>query len=347
MSSPFQATAKAAEAQSLTDGVPLAPNNVVLPWVAYGTYKLGKDRAYGATLDALRVGYRAIDTAFIYAAEKTETEVGRAIQTALEDEILSSRDQLFVITKHWRKYHGYDATMECLNKSLRRLGLTYVDLYLIHWPGPAYVTPFRSKNVLESEGPWAYASSTAQEMVHLRSETWRAMEDALRCGKVRAIGVSNFSVQHLETLKKTATIWPPAVNQIECHPLYPNTEVVEYCQKEGIVVQAYAALGGQDATKVQWEELLDGKTLLTCPVVAKIASAHKVTPAQVLLRYALQKNYAICPKTSKRLRMRENSDIFGFSLTDTDMKQLQDLEVPGESARLCWRNDPFRLLNFE
>eukprot|EP00548_Thalassiothrix_antarctica_P009504 CAMPEP_0194156258 /NCGR_PEP_ID=MMETSP0152-20130528/67649_1 /TAXON_ID=1049557 /ORGANISM="Thalassiothrix antarctica, Strain L6-D1" /LENGTH=165 /DNA_ID=CAMNT_0038863801 /DNA_START=70 /DNA_END=564 /DNA_ORIENTATION=- len=163
----------------------------------------------------------------------------------------------------------------------------------------------RRKDVLEEEGPWAYAKIPKENMMKTRAETWRAMEDALKQGKVKAIGVSNFTIRHLKNLKKTAKVWPPAVNQVESHPLYPNNELRDYCAQEGIILQAYAALGGQDGTKKKWQELLDGKKLITCPVVQDIAKDIGVSSAQVLLRYALQRNCAITPKTVSVERMKE------------------------------------------
>jgi diketogulonate reductase-like aldo/keto reductase len=233
----------APEARSLTDGVKLS-NGVILPWVGYGTYKLGKEHARECTFEALRRGYRCIDTAFIYSGETTERNVGLALQDAISKNILK-REDVFIITKHWRAYHGYDLTNECLSKSLKRLQVNSIDLWLMHWPGPAWNTMNRRNDVIAEKGPWAYAHQTEEEMPHLRAETWRAMEDAVVAGKVKAIGVSNFTIKHLERLKETATMWPPAVNQVEFHPLYPQEELLEYCKKEGIIVQAYASLGGQ------------------------------------------------------------------------------------------------------
>lgn len=345
----FRATS-ANEARNLTDGALLSSINdniVVMPWVGFGTYKLGKKHAHQATLDALNAGYRCIDTAFIYASETTERNVGKALHTFLEEQVSVTRDDVFVITKHWRKFHGYDATTKCLDTSLQRLQLEHVDLYLMHWPGPAWTTMNRKKAEMETHGKWHYAAQKKENMVSIRAETWRAMEDAVRNGKARAIGVSNFTVQHLETLKKTATIWPPAVNQVECHPLYPQDELMEYCHKEGIVLQAYAAIGGQDASNVQWTDLLGGNTLMTCPVVQDIAASVNKTPAQVLLRFALQRQCAVTPKTVSPQRMQENAQVFDFTLSKAQMEALHDLEAPDEKGRLCWKSDPLRMLDFE
>ena len=164
--------------------------------------------------------------------------------------------------------------------------------------------------------------------------------------------MSNFTIQHLETLKRTATLWPPAVNQVECHPYYPQNDLLEYCEKEGIIVQSYATLGGQDGTKAKWKAL-GGKLMEAAPVVnvaqelSRDTSKRAVTPAQVLLRWALQRNCAIVPKTSSSDRMKENANIFDFVLTEEQMNDISSL-VPAvvSEGRLCWRTEPLRMLGF-
>lgn len=378
----FQLVTRSCEARSLLDCVALTTpahpsaalspgidNNddkqpVLMPWVGFGTYRLGKNRSRSATLEALKNGYRHIDTAFVYGGQTTEIEVGKAIQDALQHDIIQSREDLFVTTKQWREHHGYDASMECLDISLERLGLEYVDCWMMHWPGPCWKSKPRQEkdqsretkrdhtDECDADELWVYAKDGMgqDEIVSLRAETWRAMEDAYRQGKARCIAVSNFTVQHLETLKQTATLWPPAVNQIECHPYYPQKDLLEYCQKEGVVVQAYAALGGQDGTKAKWKAL-GGKLLETAPVIdaaKRLSNPNKrVTPAQVLLRWALQRNSAIVPKTSTPERMKENADIFDFVLTDEEMIDISSVapSVEGD-GRLCWRTEPLRMLDF-
>ncbi len=165
-----------------------------MPIVGFGTYKFkGAGAAQRAVLEALKSGYRLIDTAFVYGGEKTEAECGKAIRSSG-----IPRSDVFLITKQWRAYHGYDETKQCLELSLSRLGVDYVDLYLMHWPGPAYHTMGKSKAKIEAspEGAFVYARKGHErdKIKSLRAETWRAMEDLYRAGKCRAIGVSNFTV---------------------------------------------------------------------------------------------------------------------------------------------------------
>ena len=327
-------------------------NCVLMPWVGFGTYRLGKRQSRTATLEALKSGYRQIDTAFIYGGQTTELEVGKALQDALQMGVIQSREDVFITTKQWREYHGYDASMKCLELSLERLGVDYVDMWMMHWPGPCFESRDKrqtvsSENAAAEDDPWLHAKEGmgVNEISALRADTWRAMEDAYRRGKTRSIAVSNFTIKHLETLKETATLWPPAVNQIESHPYYPQNDLIDYCQKEGIVVQAYAALGGQDGTKAKWKAL-GGKLFESAPVLEASERLHK-TPAQILLRWSLQRNCAIVPKTCDPDRMKENSDIFDFELSEEEMKAIANLSegVGDGEGRLCWRTEKLRMLD--
>ncbi|GAX12636.1 butanol dehydrogenase [Fistulifera solaris] len=359
-----------ADAQSLVDGVrlitPAKEKNsaVILPWIGYGTYRLGEKQALDATLEAIRCGYRSIDTAFIYGGEKTEVLVGQAVRKAIDEKVIHSREEIFVTTKHWRKYHGYDASLQCLKLSLKRLDMEYVDLWLMHWPGPAYNTMNKKKEDVEKD-PFFYATTAPEDMADLRAETWRAMEDAYRQGLCRSIGVSNMSIKQLRKLKESAKIWPPAVNQVEVHPLHPQDELLEYCRQEGVIVQAYASLGGQDTGKQLFAQLLGEKatkkqkcSLLDASLVTELASQLKATPAQTLLRWGLQRNCVQIPKTTSKSRMLENAAALSISMTDEQVERLKeelrsnvirnnpDAEV-NEITRLCWRRDPLRHLDFD
>jgi len=310
-------------------------------------------------LDALTLGYRHIDTAFIYAGEHTEKEVGEALEIAMTKSSTREtipRSDIFLTTKQWRAYHGYEPTLECLDLSLKRLKVDYVDLYLIHWPGPAYNTMSKRKDVIENsqDGAFVYAKDgqEAPNIQALRAETWRAMEDSVYNGKCKAIGVSNFTIRHLEALRKTARIWPPAVNQIELHPYNPQTELVEYCKVHGIVIEAYASLGGQDVGKKRWNEL--GGKLLDRIEVLDIAKKHGKNPAQILLKWAIQQGYIVIPKSTNIDHLRENLEIVDktWALDDDDMKRMSTLncskdDTMKEKSRLCWVRDPLKMLDFE
>mmetsp|Transcript_5290 Transcript_5290/g.14843 ORF Transcript_5290/g.14843 Transcript_5290/m.14843 type:complete len:427 (+) Transcript_5290:96-1376(+) len=406
----FRHVPLAQDARCLTDGVALVPcfvnvftsrptddsrdssPVVIMPWIGFGTYKLGQSKAREAVLQAFEAGYRHIDTAFIYSRQRTEIAVGKALQ-----ETNLRRQDIFVTSKHWRTYHGYDPSWECLNLSLERLQLNYLDLWLMHWPGPAWKK--RSNNKTdgvddeESNGevnnPWRDADSQARnsiDMQQLRTETWRAMEDAYLQGKVRAIGVCNFSLPQLEALVEQCRI-QPMVCQVEYHPLCAQQQLplLQYCQEQGIIVQAYASLGGQDTSAEQWEAVLGQQqlashendsttappptTLLTSPPVTKLARALNYTPAQILLRWALEQNCVILPKTSHWERLRENAQVLDCSMTPNQVAQLSEelrnqvidtlIDTNNcdddeeskerrlqELTRLCWRGDRFRLLDF-
>jgi len=365
---PFRVTT-ARDARSLTDGVALhtpttsRKDSVVMPWMGFGTYRLGKDVADEATYQALKAGYRSIDTAFIYGGETTERLVGNTIKKSLSDGTLPSRNDLFLTTKHWRKYHGYEPTKQCLKLSLKRLQLDYIDLWLMHWPGPAYSTMNRRKEVEKDR--WHYATTSKEDMKSVRAETWRAMEDLCREGLTRAIGVSNMSVDQLKALKKTATIWPPAVNQVELHPLHPQTELLGFCRAEGIIVEAYASLGGQDTGKAAWGRILGKRSLkseeplklLTSQPVLDLAGELKASPAQVLLRYGLERNCIVIPKTTCTQRLEENAKAMCIDLSgkqadklETELRDMARACNPNEDVdkvtRLCWRSDPLRHLDF-
>lgn len=255
-------------------------NDIVIPQLGLGVWQT-KDgsEVETAVSAALAAGYRLIDTAAVYG---NESGVGRAIAASPVP-----REDIFVTTKLWNSDQGYDKTLAAFDKSLQRLGLDYVDLYLIHWPTPA-------KD--------AYI------------DTWRAMEQLYAEGKVRAIGVSNFNIDHLERLLQHSTI-VPAVNQVELHPYFPQQELRDYCHKHGIAVESWSPLGGS------------GGDILTNEAVQAIASNHQVSPAQVILRWHLQNDLIVIPKSVHPERIAQNIDVFDFELTNDDMRQMATLNI--------------------
>ncbi|WP_034273898.1 aldo/keto reductase [Haloechinothrix halophila] len=245
-------------------------NGVNMPQVGLGVFQVPSEQTRAAVTSALEAGYRSIDTAAVYG---NEAEVGEAIaQSGI------ARDELFVTTKLWNSNQGYDETARAFEKSLSKLGMDYVDLYLIHWPVPEY-------------GRYR--------------DTWRAFEKLHADGTVRAIGVSNFKPHHLDRLAESSDV-VPAVNQIELHPYLQQAESRQYHAEHGIVTEAWAPIG-------------QGGGLLEDATIARLADKHGRTPAQIVLRWHLQLGNVVIPKSVTPSRIRQNLDLFGFSLDDDDM----------------------------
>ncbi|MDO4598421.1 MAG: aldo/keto reductase [Ligilactobacillus agilis] len=275
---------------SLTSDLKLS-NGVTIPGLGYGTYQTPPEDAYRAVTDALAVGYRHIDTAALYG---NESGVGQAVK----DSGLK-REEVFITSKLWNTERGYDKTMAAFEKTLAELGTDYLDLYLIHWP--------------------ANEKQLGQEAAALNLDTWRAFEDLYKAGKIKAIGVSNFMPNHLEALLAQAEI-KPMVNQIEVHPGWPQTEAIRYCQRNDILVEAWAPLGEAAA--------------LSNPVLAKIAAKYDHTPAQVCLRWEIQQGILPLPKSVHKERMAENTKLFDFELTEDEMDIIGALRNLGGQCKV-------------
>ncbi|HET7310216.1 MAG TPA: aldo/keto reductase [Mycobacteriales bacterium] len=255
-------------------------NGVEMPQLGFGVFLVPADEVVEPVRAALDTGYRLIDTAKLYGNEEG---VGRAIR-----ESGVSRVDVFVTTKVWNSDHGYDATLRAFDESQKLLGLDVVDLYLIHWP-----TPQRNLFV----------------------QTWQALERLYADGRVRAIGVSNFNVPHLQRLLDETTV-VPAVNQIELHPGFAQDELRAFHAQHGIVTESWSPLGR-------------GHGLLDNPTVTSIADAHGKTPAQVVLRWHLQLGCVVIPKSAHAQRIKENFDVFDIELSDSDMAALSAISEPG------------------
>jgi diketogulonate reductase-like aldo/keto reductase len=249
-------------------------NGVKMPWVGLGVFKVTEgEEVIQSVKAAIKNGYIGIDTAAIYGNEEG---VGQAIKDSGVP-----RDELFITTKLWNSEQGYESTLKAFETSLTKLGLDYLDLYLIHWPG---------KNKYK--------------------ETWKAFEKLYKEGRVRAIGVSNFQVHHLEDLISSAEI-KPMVNQVEFHPHLTQKELLAYCKNEGIQLEA-------------WSPLKQGK-LLSEPVLEDLAHKYNKSVAQVILRWDLQHGVVTIPKSIKEHRIIENADIFDFELSTEDMDKIDGL----------------------
>lgn len=263
-------------------------NGVEMPRIGYGTYKCTDGSDEQIVKMALEAGYRLLDTA---AAYKNEEFVGKAI---LESGI--KREEIFLTSKVWKTRLGYEETKRSFEESLERLQTNYLDLFLLHWPKP---------------------TADAAEWKELDRESWKAMEELYRQGKVRAIGVSNFLPHHLEALMETADV-PPMVDQLELHVGYLQEAAVQYCKSRGIQIQAWSPLGR--------------KRVLEEPTIVRMAEKYNVSPAQFLLKFLLQQNIGVIPKASSIERMRQNLRLPETKITEEDLYFLRCLPQTGWSG---------------
>jgi len=276
-------------------------NGIRMPILGLGVYQTPPGQATrDAVSCALECGYRRIDTARFYG---NEGDVGLAIR-----ESGIPRQEIFVTTKLWNSDHGYDPALRAFDASLEDLGFDYLDLYLIHWP----VEGAGRGGVPVSDNAPAPAPGG------LRSETWKALETILVGGRCLAIGVSNYTVRHLEELLASATV-VPAVNQVEFSPFLYQEQLLDYCRRSNIQLEAYSPL-------------TRGKRLKH-PVLTRIARKYSRSAAQVLIRWAVQHGLAVIPKSAQRHRIAENAAVFDFSLSAEDMQTLDGLN---EDLHLCW-----------
>ncbi|PYZ94191.1 aldo/keto reductase [Salipaludibacillus keqinensis] len=252
-------------------------NGLKMPQLGFGVWQVEDEKATPAVIKALETGYRSIDTAMIY---KNERGVGEAIR---QSDV--SREEMFITTKVWNTDQGYENTIKAFEDSLERLGLDYVDLYLIHWPTPEF-----------------------DDYV----DTYKAMEKLYKDGRVKAIGVCNFDMDHLQRLLDECEV-KPVLNQVECHPFLAQNELKTFCKKHDIFVEA-------------WSPLMQGGEVLNHPLVQGIARDHNKTGAQVIIRWHLQNDSIVIPKSVTPSRIEENFDVFTFELSDDEMELINNLD---------------------
>ncbi|TMI56740.1 aldo/keto reductase [Candidatus Bathyarchaeota archaeon] len=268
--------------QTTVEPVVKLNNGVMIPRLGLGVYQSPPGQATQKAVEyALKVGYRHIDTARIY---NNESDVGSALRNSGV-----KREDVFITTKLWNSDQGYETALKACDASLKRLGLKYLDLYLIHWP--------------------------VQET---RDKSWKALVQLLKDGKCRSIGVSNYTIQHLTELLEQSDI-VPMVNQVEFSPFLYQKQLLEYCEKNKIQLEAYSPL-------TQGEKL-------NHPKIQQIAKKHDKTPAQVLIRWSLQHNLVTIPKSVREQRIKENGQVFDYNLTTEDMRILDLLD---ENFRNSW-----------
>jgi methylglyoxal/glyoxal reductase len=257
-------------------------NGVEMPIFGLGTFRAERGReTQEAVRWALEAGYRHIDTAMIYGNEQ---DVGEGLRQSGVP-----REEVFITTKVWNGDQGYEATLRAYDESLKRLGVETVDLYLVHWP-----------------------------IKETRADTWRALLRIHEEKRVRAIGVSNYTIRHLEQVAKESAILP-TVNQFEVHVYFQRRELVDYCQARGIAVESYSPL-------TRGRKLDD-------PALTGIARRYGKTPAQLMIRWTLQKGMVVIPKSVHRQRILENASVFDFAISDEDMQTLAGMDENFQTIR--------------
>ncbi len=253
-----------------------------IPLYGLGTYK-AIDTIEPAIKTAYEIGIRHLDTAAFY---KNEKQIGSAIRN-----LKIPREELFVTSKLWHSDHGYDNAKKAFATTLSNLGFEYLDLYLIHWPDAG----------VGSDNP------------RVRRETWKALEELQKEGKIRSIGVSNYNENHLKEMfeGQYKVDIPPAVNQFELHPKLTQTSLVKYCKDHNIVVESYSPFGKG--------------ALLKDPTLEKIANKYNVSIAQLIVRWILQQEIICIPKSDKPERIKQNADVYNFVISEEDMRQISSM----------------------
>ncbi|CAG5958382.1 unnamed protein product, partial [Menidia menidia] len=286
-----------------------------MPLLGLGTWKasqLPKASMQGAVEAAIAAGYRHIDTAYSY---QNEVDIGKALRSKMQQGIIR-REDMFIVSKLCETHHAPEDIPACLDVSLKDLQLDYLDLYLVHFPVGLKkmgdeLFPKKDGKVLTSDIDYV--------------DVWRGMEALQASGKVKSIGVSNFSILQLERLLALCRV-PPAVNQVELHPYMVQADMIEFCKSKNIALTAFSPFGSPGRPQDLIYSEADPHKILEDPVVADIGKKHKRSPAQVLLRYHVQQGIPVIPKSDKPHHILENTKIFDFRLAEEDMKALRGLD---------------------
>lgn len=266
----------------------LLNNNLEIPHIGFGTWLISDSDAVGAVCNAIEAGYTMIDTASYY---KNETGVGKGIK-----ESKVKREDIFLTSKLWNDDHGYEKAVKAIDCSLKRLEVDYLDMYLVHWPVPA-----------DKRECW-------QEDI---ADTWRAMEEIYKSGKVKSIGVSNFMPHHLDVIKENCSIMP-VVNQIEYHVSFMQEETVDYCKKNNIIIQAWSPLARGGVFEID--------------IIDELAKKYNKTTAQICLAWEINKGIIPIPKTVNRQRMLENLEALNIILAEEDIKLIDSIKECSNSG---------------
>ncbi|KAI9479513.1 xylose reductase [Zychaea mexicana] len=299
-----------------TQHVTLNRSGDKMPLMGFGCWKVENKDAEQLIYDAIKCGYRLFDNACDYG---NEVEIGRGIARAIKDGLVK-REELFVVTKLWNTFHSKDHVRPAFEKQRKELGLDYIDLYLIHFPVPLKYVAF---DQAYPPGWYGVGQKKIQFERAPMHECWSEMEKLVDDGLARNIGISNFNVQAILDLL-TYCKHKPATLQVEIHPYLPQKRLVEWVQAQEIHITAYSSFGPGSYVSLT-DDGRSAEPLLQNDAISSIAQKKNKTPAQVLLRWAIERGIAVIPKSSHEERMKSNHDVFSWSLDDDDKKQIETL----------------------
>ncbi|KAF9041654.1 D-xylose reductase [Panaeolus papilionaceus] len=290
-------------------------NGLEMPQVGFGLWKVTENTA-DTVYNAIKEGYRLFDGAFDYGNEK---EAGLGVKRAI-DEGLVKREDLFIVSKLWNTFHEKDRVEPITRQQLQWWGIDQFDLFYIHFPvALEYVDPKDSY-----PSGWSNLQGKVVESKASIQETWQAMENLVDLGLAKSIGISNFQGSLILDLLRYARI-PPAVLQVELHPYLVQTDLLKLAKDKNIAVTAYSSFGPSSFIELDWDKAKDTPTLFEHPIIAKIASAHNRTPAQVLLRWSTQRGLAVIPKSNDPKRLLQNLECTNFDLTEAELSEITGL----------------------
>ncbi|XP_011641651.1 aldose reductase-like isoform X3 [Pogonomyrmex barbatus] len=293
-------------------------NGYKMPMLGLGTYKMGDVKR--AVKDAIDLGYRHIDCAHVYRNEK---EVGAAITAKIEEGVVK-REDLFITSKLWNTFHRPDLVEPAIKQTLADLDLDYIDLYLIHWP-----VGYKEEGPLFPTNP--DGTSTLSDVDYV--DTWKAMESVLSKGLTKNIGVSNFNSEQITRILEKGTV-KPVTNQVECHPYLTQKKLSDFCKEKDILITAYSPLGSPDRpwAKPDDPKLLEDKKLI------ELGQKYNKTPAQILIRYQLDRGHIVIPKSVTKSRIAQNMDVFDFKLSLEDIAYIDTFDCDGRVCPLIGAN---------
>ncbi|XP_040161419.1 1,5-anhydro-D-fructose reductase [Anopheles arabiensis] len=312
-------------------------NGLEMPVLGLGTYLATEEEGIAAVKMAIDEGYRHIDTAYFY---QNENQVGQAVRAKIAEGLIK-REDVFIVTKVWNTYHAPEHVAEACQRSLDNLGLGYIDLFLIHWPMGWKFCGWTGDDLLPMN---ANGKSIDSDVDYL--DTWKAMESLVKEGKVKSIGVSNFNSEQLTRLLANCEI-KPVTNQVECNPGINQRKLIKFCRQRDIVITAYSPLGRPNMADPVVGTAGIPKHALDDPRVIAIGQKYGKSAGQVVLRYLVELGTLPIPKSSKLERIRQNIDIFDFSLTEEEIKVMDGFNTGGRTVPFLFSSEhkyfPFKL----